>query len=173
MLLAAKVGMDFTAITPAGLAPAANVIALAKEIAASTGSRIELSTLPLEGVRDADVVYTDVWVSMGQETDRDSKIKAFSGFQVNAKLMKNAKPTAVFMHCLPAHRGEEVTDEVMDSQQSIVFDEAENRLHTQKAILYTLLKGQGSEKLNTSSGRRKLANSRGTTRNHSRATRKR
>jgi len=113
MLLAAKVGMDFTAITPAGLAPAANVIALAKEIAASTNSRIEISTVPLEGVRDADVVYTDVWVSMGQETDRDSKTKAFSGFQVNAKLMKNAKPTAVFMHCLPAHRGEEVTDEVM------------------------------------------------------------
>ena len=117
---------------------------LAKEIAASTGARIELSTNPAEGVRDADVIYADVWVSMGQEADREAKMKAFSGFQVNAELMKKAKPTAVFMHCLPAHRGEEVTDEVMDSPQSIVFDEAENRLHSQKAILYTLLKGTES-----------------------------
>jgi ornithine carbamoyltransferase len=173
MLLAAKVGMNFTAVTPAGLLPDADVVNLAKEIAASTGAKIELSTNPAEGVRDADVVYTDVWVSMGQETDREAKMKAFSGFQVNADLMKNAKPAAVFMHCLPAHRGEEVTDEVMDSPQSIVFDEAENRLHTQKAILYTLLKGQSREKLNTGGGRRKLAHSRGTTRNNSRATRKR
>jgi ornithine carbamoyltransferase len=173
MLLAAKVGMNFTAVTPAGLLPDANVVNLSKEIAASTGGRIELSANPSEGVRDADVIYTDVWVSMGQETDREAKMKAFAGFQVDAELMKNAKPTAVFMHCLPAHRGEEVTDEVMDSPQSIVFDEAENRLHTQKAILYTLLKGQGREKVNTSGGRRKLAHSRGTTRNNSRATRKR
>ena len=173
MLLAAKVGMNFTAVTPAGLLPEVDVINLAKEIAASTGARIELSTNPTEGVRNADVIYTDVWVSMGQEADREAKMKAFSGFQVNTELMKNAKPTAVFMHCLPAHRGEEVTDEVMDSLQSIVFDEAENRLHTQKAILYTLLKGQSREKFNTGGGRRKLTHSRGTTRNHSRATRKR
>ncbi|MGD1043875.1 MAG: ornithine carbamoyltransferase [Bacteroidota bacterium] len=173
MLLAAKVGMNFIAVTPAGLSPDANIVNCAKEIAASTGARIELSTNPVEGVLDADVVYTDVWVSMGQETDREAKMKAFAGFQVNAELMKKAKPTAVFMHCLPAHRGEEVTDEVMDSPQSIVFDEAENRLHTQKAILYTLLKGQSREKLNTGSGRRKLAHSRGTARNNRRTTRKR
>ena len=173
MLLAAKIGMDFVAVTPAGFLPEADVVKLAKEIAASTGARTELSTNPAEGTRDADVIYTDVWVSMGQETDRETKMKAFAGFQVNSELMKKAKPTAVFMHCLPAHRGEEVTDEVMDSPQSIVFDEAENRLHTQKAIIFTLLKGQSREKLNTGSGRRKLSHSHGTTRNNSRATRKR
>jgi len=173
MLFAAKVGMNFTAITPAGLLPDATVVQQAQEIATTTGARIELSSDPAEGVRHADVIYTDVWVSMGQEAARGSKMKAFSGFQVNAGLLKNANPTAVFMHCLPAHRGEEVTDEVMDSPQSIVFDEAENRLHTQKAILYTLLKGQSREKLHTHSGRRKLSHSRGTTRNNNRAARKR
>lgn len=173
MLFAAKVGMNFTAVTPARLLPDANIVNLAKEIATSTGARIELSSNPSEGVCDADVIYTDVWVSMGQEADREEKIKAFSGFQINTELMKNAKPTAVFMHCLPAHRGEEVTDEVMDSPQSIMFDEAENRLHTQKAIIYTLLKGQNREKLDTGSGRRKLAHSRRTTRNNSRTARKR
>jgi ornithine carbamoyltransferase len=173
MLLASKVGMNFTAVTPAELVPDAHVVLRAKEFAASTGATVELSSNPADGVRNADVIYTDVWVSMGQESDRDAKMKAFAGFQVNADLMKKAKPTAVFMHCLPAHRGEEVTDEVMDSPQSIVFDEAENRLHTQKAILYTLLKGQSREKLNTGGGRRKLAHSRGTTRNDSRAVRKR
>ena len=173
MLLASKVGLNFTAITPAGHLPDANIIILTKEIAASTGAIIELSTNPLDGVRDADVVYTDVWVSMGQETDREAKMKAFAGFQVNAALMKNAKSTAIFMHCLPAHRGEEVTDDVMDSPQSVVFDQAENRLHTQKAILYTLLKGQSREKLNTRGSRRKLTHSRRTTRNNRRAARKR
>ncbi len=173
MLFAAKVGMNFTAITPAGFLPDANVVNLTKEIAALTSAKIELSTNPIEGVRDADVIYTDVWVSMGQESDRETKMKAFAGFQINAELMKNAKPTAVFMHCLPAHRGEEVTDEVMDSTQSIVFDEAENRLHSQKAIVYTLLKGNGREKLNNGSGGRKLARPRRSTRNNSRAARKR
>ena len=173
MLFAAKVGMNFTAVTPAGLRPDANVISLAKEIAASSGAKIDLSANPAEGVRDADVVYTDVWVSMGQEADRETKMKAFAGFQVNRELMKHAKPAAVFMHCLPAHRGEEVTDEVMDSPQSIVFDEAENRLHTQKAILYTLLKGKNREKLNTGGRRRKLAHSGRTARNHRRTARKR
>ena len=173
MLFAAKVGMNFTAVTPAGLSPDANVVNLSKEIAESAGAKIELSTIPNEGVRDADVVYTDVWISMGQEADREEKMKTFSGFQVNSDLMKNAKSTAVFMHCLPAHRGEEVTDEVMDSSQSVVFDEAENRLHTQKAIIYTLLKGQSREKLDIGGSRRKLAHSRRTTRNNSRAARKR
>ena len=173
MLLAAKVGMNFTAVTPAGFLPDSNVTNLAKEIAASTGARIELSSIPSQGVCDADVVYTDVWVSMGQEADREAKMKAFSGFQVNKELMKNAKPTAVFMHCLPAHRGEEISDEIMDSPQSIVFDEAENRLHTQKAIVYTLLKGKNREKLNNGSGRRKLAHSGRSTRHNRRAARKR
>jgi ornithine carbamoyltransferase len=173
MFLAAKVGMNVTAVTPAGHLPDEQCVRHAKNIAASTGAVIELSTNPLNGVRDADVVYTDVWVSMGQEADREVKMKAFTGFQVNAALMKNAKSTAIFMHCLPAHRGEEVTDEVMDSPQSVVFDQAENRLHTQKAIIYTLLKGQSREKLNTPGSRRKLSHSRRTTRNNRRTARKR
>lgn len=173
MLMAAKVGMNFIAITPAGLQPEQKVVTQAKEIAASTGSTIELSSNPSEGVRGADVIYTDVWVSMGQEAERDTKMKAFAGFQVNASLMKQAKPSAIFMHCLPAHRGEEVTDEVMDSPQSVVFDEAENRLHTQKAIVYTLLKESGREKLSTHSGRRKLAYTSRPARNNRRTARKR
>jgi ornithine carbamoyltransferase len=173
MLFASKVGMNFTAITPADHLPDPEVVFRAKEYAAATGSILALSTDPLIGVSNADVVYTDVWVSMGQEAEREKKMRSFAGFQVNAALMKRAKPSAVFMHCLPAHRGEEVSDEVMDSPQSIVFDEAENRLHTQKAIVYTLLKGQSREKLHTGRGRRKLAHSRRTTRNNSRTVRKR
>ena len=90
---------------------------------------------PSEGVADADVVYTDVWASMGQETQREERLARFEGFQVNADLMASARPDAIFMHCLPAHRGEEVSAEVMDGSASVVFDEAENRLHAQKAIL--------------------------------------
>ena len=173
MLMASTVGMNFTAVTPAAHLPEMHVVLRAKEIAASTGAVIELTSNPAAGVRDADVLYTDVWVSMGQESERDAKMKEFAGFQVNAALMNQAKPTAVFMHCLPAHRGEEVTDEVMDSPQSIVFDEAENRLHTQKAIVYTLLKGQNRGQLNTGGSRRKLAHSGRTARNHRGAVRKR
>jgi ornithine carbamoyltransferase len=173
MLFASKVGMHFAAVTPADYVPDANVVLQAKDFASASGSKIELVSNPTEGVRDADVIYTDVWVSMGQESEREAKMKAFSGFQVNTDLMKAAKSTAIFMHCLPAHRGEEVTDEVMDSPQSVVFDEAENRLHTQKAILYTLLKEQSREKLNTGSRRRKLSHSSGTARNNSRTARKR
>ncbi len=173
MLFASKVGMNFTAVTPPDRLPDPEVVLRAKEIAAAKGSLLVLSTDPVQGVCNADVIYTDVWISMGQEAERDEKMKSFAGFQVNAALMKRAKPSAVFMHCLPAHRGEEVTDEVMDSPQSIVFDEAENRLHTQKAIVYTLLKGQSREKLHTGRGRRKLAHSRRAARNNRRAARKR
>jgi ornithine carbamoyltransferase len=173
MLFAAKVGMDFIAITPAGLQPHYDVVDNAMKIASETQAKIELSCNPSEGVQGADVVYTDVWVSMGQESEHDTKIKAFDGFQVNAELMKLAKPTAVFMHCLPAHRGEEVTDEVMDSPQSVVFDQAENRLHTQKAIIYSLLKGKDREKIHAGRGRRKLARPRRAARNNRRAARKR
>jgi ornithine carbamoyltransferase len=141
--------------------------------ASSSGSRIELSGNPAEGVRGADIVYTDVWISMGQESEYDTKIKAFDGFRVNSELMKLAKPSAIFMHCLPAHRGEEVTDDVIDSPQSVVFDQAENRLHTQKAIVYTLLKGGEREKIHTVRSRRKLSRSRRPARNHRAAVRKR
>ena len=141
MLLAAKLGMDFTAATPKGYEPSKKVINSAKAAAKKSGASITVVNSAKEGAKKASVIYTDVWTSMGQETERDTRMKAFRDFQVNAKLMSLGKNEALFMHCLPAHRGEEVTDEVMDSTQSVVFDEAENRLHTQKAILATLLKG--------------------------------
>jgi ornithine carbamoyltransferase len=99
---------------------------------------------PFEAVPGADVVYTDVWTSMGQEGEAQKRLAAFQGFQVTPEMMLAAGPDAVFMHCLPAHRGEEVAADVIDGSQSVVFDEAENRLHVQKAVLITLL-GQGSE----------------------------
>jgi ornithine carbamoyltransferase len=173
MLMAAKVGMDFIAVTPAGLQPQYTVVDKAMEIAGTSGAKIELSCNPSECVAGADIIYTDVWVSMGQEANYEMKMREFVGFQVNTELMKKAKSTAIFMHCLPAHRGDEVTDEVMDSPQSVVFDEAENRLHTQKAILYTLLKDKGREKLHTGRSRRKLAHASRPTRNNRRAARKR
>lgn len=141
MIMAAKLGMHFTAATPKGYAPDNAVLKIAASAAKKTGAKIEVEHNPKAAVKNADVIYTDVWVSMGQEAEKEKKAAAFNEFQVNAKLMGLAKPKAIFMHCLPAHRGEEVTDEVMDSPQSVVFDEAENRLHTQKAVLVTLLTG--------------------------------
>ncbi len=140
MLFASKVGMNFYAATPEQHLPDTTVLSVAQENAKQSKCSIVVTNTPSEAAKDADVVYTDVWVSMGQENSKEQKTKAFAGFQVNSKLMSYAKPSAVFMHCLPAHRGEEVTDDVMDSPQSIVFDQAENRLHSQKAILITLLK---------------------------------
>jgi ornithine carbamoyltransferase len=154
MLLAAKVGMNFIAATPIGHEPDSEVVQAATREAEKTNVKIELVNDPVASVLNADIIYTDVWVSMGQEAERETKMKAFIGFQVNTELMKKAKPNALFMHCLPAHRGEEVTDEVIDSQQSIVFDQAENRLHTQKAILYTLLKDKNRGKVHPRRSRR-------------------
>jgi ornithine carbamoyltransferase len=102
------------------------------------GGGVEVTTDPVGGVRGVDAVYTDVWASMGQESESDARRVIFAPFQVNAALMAHAKPTALFMHCLPAHRGDEVTDEVIDSPASVVFDQSENRLHTQKAMLAIL-----------------------------------
>ena len=141
MLMAAKMGMNFVAATPVGYAPPEEVVKLSREAAQKTGAKIEVVNDPKAAVRDADVIYTDVWVSMGQEAEKERKLKAFHAYQVNKELMKLAKASAIFMHCLPAHRGEEVTDDVIDSSQSVVWDEAENRLHSQKAILYTLVAG--------------------------------
>jgi ornithine carbamoyltransferase len=141
MLLAAKVGMNFVAATPRGYAPDQRVFKLASTAARKTGVVIDIMHNPKEAVKHADAVYTDVWTSMGQEAEREARLDVFKEFQINAKLMSYANKKALFMHCLPAHRGEEVTDEVMDSPQSIVFDQAENRLHTQKAILLTLMGG--------------------------------
>lgn len=139
MLMAAKTGMHFIAVTPRGYAPDQHVFKLASATAKETGAVIDIMHNPKEGVKHADAVYTDVWTSMGQEAEKEERLEVFKDFQVNAKLMSHANRKALFMHCLPAHRGEEVTDEVMDAPQSVVFDQAENRLHTQKAIMLTVM----------------------------------
>ena len=127
--------------TPKGYEPHGQVLADALEIARSTGAKIDFFTDPQEAVADADAVYTDAWVSMGQEKETEDRNPVFAPYQVNDELMSKAAPGALFMHCLPAHRGEEVTDSVIDSEQSVVFDQAESRLHVQKAVLYLLLGG--------------------------------
>ena len=128
--------------TPAGFEPSPRYRELAERKAREAKGSIEFGNDPVAAVRDADVVYTDVWTSMGQEQEYERRRRAFLGYQVNAALLRNAKPDAIVMHDLPAHRGEEITDEVLDGPQSVVFDQAENRLHTQKAILCWLLRGE-------------------------------
>ena len=135
----ARAGAHVRIATPAGYEPDANIVAAARRDAAATQGAIELFRAPEEAVSGAQAVYTDVWASMGQESETDARAAIFAPYQVNAKLMSQAAPDAVFLHCLPAHRGSEVTDEVMESPRSIVFDQAENRLHVQKAILLMLL----------------------------------
>lgn len=135
----AKVGMHIAVATPPGYEPDPEVVRLAREDAAATGSVVDLLHDPRRAVEDADVIYTDVWASMGQEEQREEKVRALAPYQVNGKIMAAARQDAIFMHCLPAHRGEEVTDEVLDGPQSVVWDQAENRLHVQKAILALLL----------------------------------
>ncbi len=130
----AKVGMDFTVCTPEAYLPDAEVMKNAQADAEISGAELTVSHNPSEAVVDADVIYTDVWASMGQEEEHAKRVKEMMPFQVNAELMKKCEG-AIFMHCLPAHRGEEVTDEVADAPYSVIFDEAENRLHVQKAIL--------------------------------------
>ena len=139
LLGAAKVGMHVAVATPARYAPDPAIVARAREIAPASGSRIEVGTDAKAAARGAYVIYTDVWVSMGQEAEREAKIKVFSGYQVNGALTAQAAARAVVMHCLPAHRGEEITSEVLDGPQSIVFEQAENRLHAQKALLSLIL----------------------------------
>ncbi|HEU5450933.1 MAG TPA: ornithine carbamoyltransferase [Terriglobales bacterium] len=143
MLTAAALGSNFALATPVGYGPDKNVVKAAQKMAAKTGARIEISNDCKAAVAGADAIYTDVWASMGQESEAADRDKLFREFQVNRGLMKLASPRALFLHCLPAHRGDEVTDEVLDSAQSVVFDEAENRLHVQNAIL-VLLASQGT-----------------------------
>ncbi|MBQ1249671.1 MAG: ornithine carbamoyltransferase [Selenomonadales bacterium] len=131
----AKVGMDISVATPAGYEPMESMVAEAMEDAKAFGSKVEITQDILAAAKDADVVYTDVWASMGQEGEAEKRQKAFKDYQVNAAVMAVAKPDAIVLHCLPAHRGEEITDEVIESKQSVVFDEAENRLHAQKAVM--------------------------------------
>ena len=139
MHVCAKLGMHFTIANPPGYDITPGAVELGKHAAAVTGSRIELLHDPNEAVVDADVIYTDTWTSMGQEEEAKKRKADFQGYQVNTALLKKAKPTAIVMHCLPAHRGEEITDEVADGPQSRLFPQAHNRLHAQKALLATLL----------------------------------
>ncbi len=139
MVAGARVGAHVRIATPAGFDPDPEIVAAARHDAAATAGTIELFRSPEEAVSGAQAVYTDVWASMGQESEAQARASIFAPYQVNTALMSLAAPGAAFLHCLPAHRGSEVTDEVMESPRSIVFDQAENRLHVQKAILLMLL----------------------------------
>jgi ornithine carbamoyltransferase len=135
----AMVGMDFAIASPEGYGLPASVLAQAERLASRTGASLRVVTDPEEAVRGADIVYTDVWTSMGQEDQLGERLRAFAGYQVNQRLLSLAAPDAIFMHDLPAHRGEETVDEVIDGPQSVVLDQAENRLHAQRAILALLM----------------------------------
>jgi ornithine carbamoyltransferase len=139
MYCGAKLGAHVSVATPPGYEPDAGVVQRAQEDARATGSRIETGHDAAAAVKGAKVIYTDTWASMGQESEHDARVAVFRPFQVNAALMARAEPGAIFMHCLPAHRGEEVTDEVIDSPASVVFPQAHNRLHAQKAVLLLLM----------------------------------
>ena len=138
---ASKVGMDVAIASPAGYTVQPRYAALARQDAAAAGTKVELSEDPAVAVDGASCVYTDVWASMGQEEEQAQRVQAFRGFTVSAELMAKASPDAVFLHCLPAHRGEEVAAAVVDGKQSRIFDEAENRLHVQKAVMLWLMAG--------------------------------
>jgi len=139
MLTAMRMGMDFALACPSGYLPNPEIVAQAEGLAASTGARLAITQDTFQAVEGAHAIYTDVWASMGQEQEAVERRHAFHAYQVNEKLFAAARPDAVFMHCLPAKRGEEVTDGVMEHERSVVFDEAENRLHAQKALLLMLL----------------------------------
>ena len=134
MLLCAKVGVDFSAATPEGYEPDAAIVQTARAM-----GEVQITNDPFAAVKNADAVYTDVWTSMGQEAESARRLQVFPPFQISAALMQAAKPDAILLHCLPAHRGEEVTAEVFESPQSRVFQQAENRLHAQKAVLLNLM----------------------------------
>ncbi|MEH7491476.1 ornithine carbamoyltransferase [Neobacillus niacini] len=136
---AAKVGMHISIASPPGYLPDGNITEKAIETGKITGSKVSITHNPVEAIKDADIVVTDVWTSMGQEAETEKRLKDLADYQVNAELCQHAKQDYIFLHCLPAHRGEEVTAEIIDGPHSVVFDEAENRLHAQKAILKLLL----------------------------------
>ena len=134
-----KTGIDISIASPKGYKPNQEIVEKALEFAKCMGSKVEIVDSPADAVKDADIIYTDVWASMGQEAEAEERAKRFDGFQVNSGLIKYAKEDYLFMHCLPAHRGEEVTNAVCDSNNSVIFDEAENRLHVQKAVMALLM----------------------------------
>lgn len=137
---AARLGVHLALAAPPGHEPNPEVVEWARAHGTETGGKVDLTHDPVEAVKDADAVYTDVWTSMGQEAESAARLKVFRPYQVNEALFGHARPDAVFMHCLPAHRGEEVTDGVIESPRSIVFPQAENRLHVQKAIMLNLMR---------------------------------
>ncbi|MDO4562498.1 MAG: ornithine carbamoyltransferase [Clostridia bacterium] len=136
----AKVGMDITIGSPKGYTCNEEIVAGAKEDAKESGAVITITEDPVEAIKDADVVYTDTWCSMGQEKEKAERVKIFGAYQVNSRLFAHAKEDAIFMHCLPAYRGFEMTEDIIDGAHSVVFDEAENRLHAQKAVMALLMK---------------------------------
>jgi ornithine carbamoyltransferase len=144
-LAAGMSGMHFRIASPEGYELPREIAARSEEMARAVGGSVEQSHDPEKAVADADVVYTDVWASMGQEREAAARKESFAGFQVDGRLMGGARPDAIFMHDLPAHRGEEVADEVIEGPQSVVFDQAENRLHAQKALLVSLLGAEGAD----------------------------
>jgi len=139
LLASSLVGMDMTVVCPERYEPDVKIINKAKSFALKSGSQIEVTNNISEGIKDADVVYTDVWVSMGEENETDKRLKVLNDYQVNSEILNLANPDAIVMHCLPAIRGQEITEDVISCDQSAIWDQAENRLHVQKAILYTLL----------------------------------
>ncbi|KAF1682448.1 ornithine carbamoyltransferase [Veillonella sp. R32] len=139
MFACAKLGMHFTFAGPKGYEPNKKIVELATADAKITGGTIEILNDPMAAAKDSDIFYTDVYASMGQEAEYEARLKIFKGFQVNSKVLSVAQPDAIVMHCLPAHREEEITDEVFEAQAQVIFDEAENRLHMQKAIMATIM----------------------------------
>ena len=139
MFTGAQLGTDLWIATPPGYEPDSGAIRWAQERAAQTGGTCTITNDPVHATSNADVVYTDVWASMGQEVESQKRHSIFQPYQVNAGLFSCARPNAIFMHCLPAHRGDEVTNDVIDSPRSMVFQQAENRLHAQKAVMVELM----------------------------------
>jgi ornithine carbamoyltransferase len=142
LFAATKLGMHIAIGNPPGYELPAEAVALGRQFAQESGSQILIAHDPVEAVAEADIVYTDTWTSMGQEAEATQRATIFPPYQVNSNLLAHAQPEAIVMHCLPAHRGQEITDEVADGPQSAIFDQAENRLHAQKGILATLMAGQ-------------------------------
>lgn len=140
MFICAKLGVNFASAHPNAFFPKESAVEATREILAATGATMELGTDPVAAVKGAHAIYTDVWVSMGDEAEKEERLAKFAPYQVNSALMAQAEKHAIVLHCLPAHRGEEITDEVIDGQQSAVWDEAENRLHAQKALMALVMR---------------------------------
>ncbi|HLJ54134.1 MAG TPA: ornithine carbamoyltransferase, partial [Chthonomonadaceae bacterium] len=135
LLACAKMGVNLSAACPPGYLPDPEYVQLARAAAAAAGATVSVGSDPAAAVADADALYTDVWTSMGQEEERQARLAVFEPYRIDAKLVAKAKPDAIVMHCLPAHCGEEITQDVFDTHREVIFDQAENRMHTQKALI--------------------------------------